>query len=214
MMSTITTSDQESKQYGFQYYKASPYVIDYLRLELQNLEKTDPASIAGKRRKYKRKKETQGTTAKDKKDTFHKIFQSFVDLVYFLEFVEEHHELHELYEKPLKDLFGVNKDEVDKNGKRIQQNKHWSLFIRFLNASTFRTNLRSKYPKPFDFHISLAQAMYDTSIDVMQTNLLKAGNHDEFMLFLHSAESLNVWVKLLAARYDHKPVRSRHIITF
>jgi len=209
----MTKLIQGSKQYGVTYYEPSPSVVEYLNRELQNLELTDPASLAGKRRKFRRKKETQGTIAKDKKDTFNRIFQGFVDLVYFLEFIEDHQELHEIYEKPLKDLFGINIDELDKDGKRIRK-KHRSLFIRFLNASTFRTNLRSKSAKPFDFRISLAQAMYDTSIDVMQTSLLRNKSSRELSLFLSSAQNLNLWTELLARRYNHKQVASHHIITF
>ncbi len=208
----MTDLKDNPSQYGVRYYDPSPTVIDYLQKELQNLEQTDPATLAGKRQKYRRKKETQGTIAKDKKDTFHKIFQSFVDLVYFLEFIEDHRELHELYEENLKDLFGIS-GQLNKDDRKIQK-KHRSLFIRFLNASTFRTNLRTKFSKPFDFRISLAQAMYDTSIDVMQTSLLRDKSSRELDLFLSSAQNLNLWTELLSRRYNHKPSYSRFRLNF
>ena len=100
----MTTIKHELKESETHYYEPTRSVVEYLNRELQNLEPTDQVSLAGKRRKFRRKKETQATIAKDKRDTFNRMFQGFVDLVYFLEFIEEHEELHELYEESLKVL--------------------------------------------------------------------------------------------------------------
>ena len=53
----MTKVNHESKEYDPNYYKPTRSVVEYLNRELQNQELTDPASLAGKRRKFRRKKE-------------------------------------------------------------------------------------------------------------------------------------------------------------
>ena len=209
----MTHNKHKSQEHGLKYYEPSASVVEYLQRELQNLEPTHPNTRAGERRKFRRKKEERGKIAKDKKDTFSKIFQGFVDLVYFLEFIEDHQELHELYEGDLKDLFGINIDELDKDGKRQQQRKiwHWSLFVRFLSATLLN---RSDTAKEFDFRIALAHVMIFQAIEAMRSRLISSGYDDEFKLFNSNVSNATLWSKLLAARYNDRQSQSRHRIRF
>jgi hypothetical protein len=127
----------------------------------------------------------------------------------FLEFIEEHEELHELYEENLKDLFGIS-GQLNKEDKKSHK-WNWSLFIRFLTASLFN---RYKGAKKFDFRISLAQAMFNISIDEMQNRLLKGGYHSELKLFLVNNDNTKTWVKLIATKYNHKRTHSRYRLNF
>ena len=152
-------------------------------------------------------------------------------MVYFLEFIEKHQELHELYETPLKDLFGINTDELEKyfaekNGVKLELEKtgvrmrrhevwHWSLFVRFLSASLLN---RIESKKEFDFRIALAYVMIFHAIEAMRSRIISSDNpeaYDELKLFNSNVSNTELWSKLLASRYNEKKeMHSLHILTF
>jgi hypothetical protein len=209
----MTTSKHNMNGPMGKYYEPSEEVRDYLEKELQNLEPVSPRTVAGKKRKFRRKKKGRGRIAKDKSDTFDRIFQGFVDLVYFLEFIESHKELHEFYEVSLKELFGINVDELDTEGRRLRRREAWhhSLFVRLLSSALFR---RSGSPKTYDFRIALAYVMVFQGIEAMRARLLSSDDQSEFKIFNSNVENTLLWGRILANRYTDKQASARYRLKF
>ncbi|MDN5868435.1 MAG: hypothetical protein L0H55_13705, partial [Candidatus Nitrosocosmicus sp.] len=195
---------------NIKYYSPSDSLVEYLNLELQNLEDRNNDNDSGEGNKvYKRKEKSRNRISKRKFDNIEHIFKAFADVIYFLEFIEYNYDkLNGIYEDVLKDLFGYNKDYIGDSKLDSRSFYHYrnldGPLIRLVNAILLinKSNRSSKLIDRLDFRTTLLSKIFlDQTFKALEARIIET---EERYMMSNDVYRLRFWGNYLAKQVNDK----------